>query len=579
MADPRVEPASPGRAEDRPAISFAILGLCLLAVLAILFAESFERGKVLFSNDRTLGLISSEADQLPGTFFGYWADLNWVGYAMPSAAPDINYAVNSILTPVQFLKFFPPFSLFFLGLSAGLCFRQLGFGPLVCVLGGLAAALNSNVFSNVCWGQTSRALCMGTSFLALAALHTRPVKWGWLSPLVAGLAVGMGVMDGLDVGALFSLCIAAYVLFHSWTWEGALRRRLVVGAGKVAIIAVFAALTAAHGLSTMIQTQVQGVSGMEQDEESRERRWVQATVWSLPKIETLRVIIPGLFGYRMDSEGRNYWGAVGQVPEVKTSRSSGAGEYAGVLVVLIALWGAAQALRGNAGGYALRERRWIGFWCGVALISVLLAWGRHAPFYQFVYALPYFSTIRNPIKFMHVFHFALLILFGYGLHHLVRHHLGAAAGKTASIGGQLKLWRAERTFGKRWTVGCLIVAGVSALGWVMMMASHEKWAAHIQELGFPTSLAGEIARSSIGEVGWFVVWLLLGVVAMTLVFSGALAGGRVRWAGILLGLLLVVDLGRANLPWIIYQNHIRKYATNPVLDVLREAPYEARVTL
>ena len=49
--------------------------------------------------------------------------------------------------------------------------------------------------------------------------------------------------------------------------------------------------------------------------------------------------------------------------------------------------------------------------------------------------------------------------------------------------------------------------------------------------------------------------------------------------GILLGLLLVADLGRANVPWVITWNWVQKYATNPVIDFLREKPYEHRVAV
>ena len=58
-------------------------------------------------------------------------------------------------------------------------------------------------------------------------------------------------------------------------------------------------------------------------------------------METLRVIVPGLYGYRLDTpNGGNYWGKVGQDPAYETTkqgfpRHSGAGEYAGVLVVQV----------------------------------------------------------------------------------------------------------------------------------------------------------------------------------------------------------------------------------------------------
>ncbi|MEZ5405608.1 MAG: hypothetical protein R3F23_05340 [Verrucomicrobiia bacterium] len=85
-----------------------------------------------------------------------------------------------------------------------------------------------------------------------------------------------------------------------------------------------------------------------------------------------------------------------------------------------AIWALVSTFRRRkmeVGGVAFsdQERKIIWFWSGAALISLLLAWGRYAPFYQFVYALPYFSTIRNPIKFMHPFALSILILFGYAL--------------------------------------------------------------------------------------------------------------------------------------------------------------------
>jgi hypothetical protein len=40
-----------------------------------------------------------------------------------------------------------------------------------------------------------------------------------------------------------------------------------------------------------------------------------------------------------------------------------------------------------------------------------------------------------------------------------------------------------------------------------------------------------------------------------------------------------VDLARANVPWVVTWNLAQKYATNPVIDFLREKPYEHRVAV
>ena len=60
--------------------------------------------------------------------------------------------------------------------------------------------------------------------------------------------------------------------------------------------------------------------------------------------------------------------------------------------------------------------------------------------------------------------------------------------------------------------------------------------------------------------------------------SGALAGARAKWAGVFLGLLLVVDLGRADAHWITYMNYKEKYVDNPITDILRDKPFQQRVT-
>ena len=64
------------------------------------------------------------------------------------------------------------------------------------------------------------------------------------------------------------------------------------------LVVVFAALMAAHTIHSLVGTQIEGVTGTNQDTESKERRWDFATQWSLPKMETARLVTPGLYGYR-----------------------------------------------------------------------------------------------------------------------------------------------------------------------------------------------------------------------------------------------------------------------------------------
>jgi hypothetical protein len=46
---------------------------------------------------------------------------------------------------------------------------------------------------------------------------------------------------------------------------------------------------------------------------------------------------------------------------------------------------------------------------------------------------------------------------------------------------------------------------------------------------------------------------------------------------VLIGVVLVIDLARANAPWVRYYDYKQKYASNPIIDLLAEKPYEHRV--
>lgn len=86
------------------------------------------------------------------------------------------------------------------------------------------------------------------------------------------------------------------------------------------------------------------------------------------------------------------------------------------------------------------------------------------------------------------------------------------------------------------------------------------------------------AEFSIGEA-----WKALGFFAISLALVGGMITGffngtRARIGWMLLGTVLVVDLYRANTPWVKYYDWVTRYQSNPVLDLLKDKPWEQRVT-
>ncbi|HEX4645949.1 MAG TPA: hypothetical protein VH598_10100, partial [Verrucomicrobiae bacterium] len=584
-----------------------------------MFFRSFLPGQVLYSNDGPLGAISTQAGKLPSGFLGAWQDLNWIGAESIAAPPDFSLLVATLIGPVGYAKFFAAIALFLLGLSAWFFFRQLRLAPLACILGGLAAALNSQFFSASAWGVVAQPVCFAANYFALAALANPSARHQWIRYILAGFAVGWGIMEGFDIGAIFSLFVAAYVVFQSCNTEDkpALLPKLVSGTLWVLVVAICAGFIAYQTINGLVGTQIKGVVGTAQDEKIKNEHWFQATMWSVPPAETLQIIIPGIYGYRMngwmmynDDEPffpSAYWGSMGDDPSVHEVRKalsssnvqtraqaeataksvnpgpwhfSGGGFYAGVLVVLVAIWGVTQSFRKKGSPFTALQRRSIWFWLLMAIIALLLAFGRYAPFYHLFYALPYVSTIRIPGKFMYVFSWSLIILFAYGVHGLSRAYLQTSVPTVKGVGAQLKNWWAKApAFDKKWTIGCLVAIGVSVLGWMVYANSRPELIHFLENVGFNDVTAPQVAAFSLSAVGWFILLLVLSVGLLTLILSGQFSGSRAKWAGVLLGLFLITDLGRADRPWIVYWDYPYKYASDPIVELLRDRSYEHRVAI
>src|ERR1035437_2732339 len=165
--------------------------------------------------------------------------------------------------------------------------------------------------------------------------------------------------------------------------------------------------------------------------------------------------------------------------------------------------------------------------------SLLFAWGRFAPFYALLYKLPYFSTIRNPAKFIVFFCWALVILFAYGIDLLDRRYLAGATAKTSGLVVQLSNWWAKASpFDRRWTFVCGGFFGASVLGWLIYSGQKPSVVHYLQQRGFPDAdFAGQVIAFSLGQAGWFIGLFAVAIALLTLVLAGYFTGARGRAGG------------------------------------------------
>jgi hypothetical protein len=618
--------------------SFLLLLLLLGGTLAVLCHQGFRPYEVFWANDLPLGALVESSARLPASFFGSWSDFYWLGGPNAAFPPNLTNISMAILSPEHQFKIYAPGSMFFLGFGAWFFFRQLRLSKMACVLGGLGAGLNMHFFSNACWGLGQWNVCCGMIFVALGVLVSPAIKQLWIKGVLAGLSVGMAVMEGNDVGAIMSIYVAVFVLFRFLSTESNPAKGVGKAAYVGAVLVVSALLISLSTIYTLIGTQLSGTAAAGQSEAAKRQAWDFNTQWSIPKVETLRTIIPGLFGYRLDvyttsgSPAAYYWGSIAEDPhvgalaeELESSdplvrsnavatlgappqvlsqiqsimagndmarresivdqvrgmgqrRHTGNGEYIGVLVCLLAFFALANTARKAGSPYSTAERRLVLFWGGAALFSLLAAWGRYGFLYALVYHLPLVANFRSPMKYMHPFNISMMILSAYGLEALARQYLAATGRRAESFWQQISTcWKRVSEFAKWWATGCVVVFIAAVTGYCVLASSKQALITYLEHHGFDATQSPQIAGFCVGEVAWFLPYLAVSIGVVLAILSGAFAGRRAVLAWVLLAAIMICDLSRADIPWIRYYNYKEKMSPNPVVDFLKRDPWEHRV--
>jgi hypothetical protein len=121
----------------------------------------------------------------------------------------------------------------------------------------------------------------------------------------------------------------------------------------------------------------------------------EASQYSLPPVGLVGLLIPGFFG----RGPAGFWGPWDRV-EVG---------YVGVLPLILA-----------ALAVLIRRDRLTRFFLGLAVVSLLLAFGGYTILHGWLYLLPGFDKVRAPARFIYLLDFALAILAALGLDALLR---------------------------------------------------------------------------------------------------------------------------------------------------------------
>ena len=574
---------------------FLIFVGIITVVLLFLFRDSFSEGKVLFSSDGPLSTLVTAHNQIPDGFSGKWQDIYKMGKPAGAAPVNVTWMLLWLLTPELFAKFYIPICLIILGISIWCAGRAFRFHPLVCGLVGIAGILNSDFFSYGCWGLGTVVLAAAFFFFAISVWKSAKTFGVWGSSILSGLCLGICVMEGFDVGIILSMLFA---LFVAWEMFEPKSENNIIESGdnpeqennkkfplskikpsliRLCVTTGFSILVAMQTVFSLFSTQIQGVSILERND-SNQSKWEWATQWSLPINETVRLFVPGYFGYRMDTDnGGLYRGTVGRDPQYgkdntpRISRHSGSGFYAGNFVIFAALMAGVILLSRKNSFFNSVEKHWVWFWSIIVFSSLAFSFGRHFFLYQIIHALPFFNSIRNPIKFHHTLEIGLIFIFFVFLHAIWR-------GKGEHLKELLKSNGLLKSVMIGVPVFCSLIFLVIAGSRFKLQDQLKK---SLGAEGYPNDSISQIPSFVLGEYLWFLFFTLCTFTLMYLVFKGTFHKGKMGWLGAIIAALLLLDMGRANLPWIQHFNAGIKYDKDVLIDTLEPVASQAgaRVTI
>ena len=345
---------------------------------------------------------------------------NWLGVPNPPV-PLNPFGVAANLPVWWFFTIYAPVMATLALLAMAAFLRELELPRPAALAGGVLFAWQGDILSFVFPGHYGYIATW--PFFALAA-------WGalraqrtqqWAYALISGASCGTMVGLQPDRGAIASLLIAAFYLAPALR-DAKVRWRQV---GYLALCTAVALGVSLAAFLALFQNYIVGVKmGGEQ---SREETFKYVTQFSYSPEDSLTYFVPGIVGWHSNNANGPYWGKVGQWPGWEKERQGSrnlnlAITTTGTLSAMLAVLAAILLLPGQRMGpdsFSERQRFFGRLLLVLGLVTLVLAWGYHTPFYRTLFALPLMDKWRNPLKWLEITNFALVALSAYGVQFLI----------------------------------------------------------------------------------------------------------------------------------------------------------------
>ncbi len=278
------------------------------------------------------------------------------------------------------------FATFFAGLGIYLYLKELKISVYSSFIGAIIYMGCGSVLSMTYPGHDGKILATAFFPFILLLLHKGLTRHKLVYFLLAGAIGGIAAINAhFQLIYYASVLLAFYLLYHL-IWQ-----RKENGIKKTLVIIGYSlcALLLAGGLVSIHYIPIFGT--MEWGARGAGRGYEFATSWSLAPNELLDLLTPHFSGLQNNYWGENYF-------KLDT-------QYLGILPLLLALLAIIFS----------RKEKYVRFFTGLIIVTILFAFGGHTPLYHIPYwILPGLKKFRCPTMIFYLTSFGIAILASFG---------------------------------------------------------------------------------------------------------------------------------------------------------------------
>ena len=406
----------------------------MLGAIALFFILHFGgvivMSKYLLNNDIAYSFTYGQNLLLPKVFLG-----NWSGFSLLGAPQQLFLTPESFLLLITGAKFMMswgfllPLVILF-GVSY-LYFKKLAFHPLASLLGAFFTAFCPAYLTYLRVGHLSKLYLIAIVFMVFYFLNQLifDKKTNVLAIFLFAFFIALGFLIGTTQTALyFCVWLPVYFLYFvvssikdykkKETFKKIFKKTLLFALMVILSIALsaprFLAQLKGGNVSNSNEIVESKLITPEEQIQKKAQNWSWATQWSNHPLEITELFAPGAWGFLSNNPQYPYWGKIGQTSDWLSHKGgfknfSLTTGYLGIFIFIFAFYTLF---------FVNNRAKW--FWLIMAVVNLLLNFGRYFPLYFLVYKLPFMDTMRNPNKFFMVFYFAMVMLSMYGLNHFIK---------------------------------------------------------------------------------------------------------------------------------------------------------------